>query len=62
MAGAGAQAATEEGAAPFLSFIAVCADEGPAHMDKHWIGLAVIILLGIATGILSVEIQKRWRR
>jgi hypothetical protein len=26
------------------------------------IGLAVIILLGIATGNLSVEIEKRWRR
>ena len=27
-----------------------------------WIWLAVIILLGIAIGILSVEIEKRWRR
>jgi hypothetical protein len=27
-----------------------------------WIGLGVVILLGIAAGILGVEIQKRWRR
>ena len=27
-----------------------------------WIGLAVIILLGIAAGIFSFEIEKRWRR
>jgi hypothetical protein len=27
-----------------------------------WIGLGGVILLGIAVGILSVEIEKRWRR
>ena len=34
MAGAGAQAATEEGAAPFLGSLR-WADEGLAHVDKH---------------------------
>ena len=27
-----------------------------------WIGLAAVILLGIAAGIVSVEIEQRWRR
>jgi hypothetical protein len=46
VAGAGAQAATEEAAAPFLSFVAVCRgrpmgriDElrgGPEHMRVFW--------------------------
>jgi hypothetical protein len=35
---------------------------GLSHVDNHLDQSPTVILLGIATGILSAETQKRWRR